>query len=275
VRGRNATTLNTELSVFFVDAGFVGMTTSAAGPNAQEREADLTGRLEALRPGITENQIFSELLAHYKLQSEALLEYTVRRTYQVTDLNGKVYAEKIGQMEYRAPDKKTFVVTSERGSGLIRHLVLNPLIASDVEVASGKQRHDSSISPANYTLQLLGEQQVGPYRCFVAQATPRRREEYLFEGKVWIDVRDYAMVRIEGHPAKKLPFWIKRADFVRQYQKIGGFCFPQGGFWLPQKDETFVQVRLCGKKVLTINHPDYSMNRSLADNGSVERTQSF
>lgn len=63
MRGRNATTLNTELSVFFVDAGFVGMTTSAAGANAQEREADLTGPLEALRPGITENQIFSELRA--------------------------------------------------------------------------------------------------------------------------------------------------------------------------------------------------------------------
>jgi len=275
VRGRNATTLNTELSVFFVDAGFVAMTTSAAGANPQGREADLTGPLEALRPGITENQIFSELLAHDKLQSEALLEYTVRRTYQVTDWNGKVHAEKIGHMVYRAPDKKTFVVTSERGSGLIRHFVLNPLIASDIEVASGRQRHHSSISPANYTLQLLGEQQVGPYRCFVAQATPKRREKYLFEGKVWIDVRDNAVVRIEGHPAKKLSFWIRRAEFVRQYQKIGGFCFPQGGFWLAQKDETFVQVRLCGKKVLTINHPDYSMNRSLADNRSVERTQSF
>lgn len=275
MQGRSATTLNTELSVFFVGAGFVGMTTSAAGANAQPREVDLTGPLGALRPGITVNQIFSALLARDQLQSEALLEYTVRRTYQVTDLNGKVHAEKIGHMAYRAPDEKTFVGTSERGSRLIRHFVLNPLIASDIEVASGKQRHDRSISPANYTLQLLGEQQVGPYRCFVAQATPKRREKHLFEGKVWIDVRDYAVVRIEGHPAKKLSFWIKRADFVRQYQKIGGFCFPQGGFWLPQKDETFVQVRVCGMKVLTINHPDYSMNRSTVDNRSLERTQSL
>ena len=98
MQGRSATTLNTELSVFFVGAGFVGMTTSAAGANAQPREVDLTGPLGALRPGITVNQIFSELLARDQLQSEALLEYTVRRTYQVTDLNGKVHAEKIGHM---------------------------------------------------------------------------------------------------------------------------------------------------------------------------------
>jgi hypothetical protein len=61
------------------------------------------------------------------------------------------------------------------------------------------------------------------------------------------------VVRIEGHPAKKLSFWIQRADFVRQYQKTDGF-------WLPQKDQTLVQVRLYGKKVLTIEHRDYAVN---------------
>jgi hypothetical protein len=48
---------------------------------------------------------------------------------------------------------------------------------------------------------------------------PKRPDKYLFEGKVWIDSQDYAIVRIAGHPAKKLSFWIERADFVRQYQK--------------------------------------------------------
>ena len=66
-------------------------------------------------------------------------------------------------------------------------------------------------------------------------------------------MNDYSVVRIEGHPAKKLSFWIQRADFVRQYQKIEGF-------WLPQKDQTLVQVRLYGKKVLTIDHRDYVVN---------------
>ena len=64
---------------------------------------------------------------------------------------------------------------------------------------------------------------VGPYHCFVARAIPKRRDKYLFEGKVWIDADDFAVVRTEGHPAKKLSFWIQRADFVRQYQKIDNF----------------------------------------------------
>jgi hypothetical protein len=170
----------------------------------------------------------------------------------VTDTTGKVRAQERGEMEYRRPDKKTFVTTSESGSGLVRHLALDPLIASEIEAASGKQRRDSSITPANYTLELLGEQQVGPYYCFVVRAMPRRSDKYLFEGKVWIDAQDFAVVRIAGHPAKKLSFWIEQADFVREYQRINGF-------WLPQKDETFVRVRMYGHEVLTIEHQNYTV----------------
>ena len=54
----------------------------------------------------------------------------------------------------------------------------------------------------------------------------------------------------------------QRADFVRQYQKIGSF-------WLPQKDETVVQVRMYGKKVLTIDHQDYVVNATQNKEGQI------
>jgi hypothetical protein len=78
-------------------------------------------------------------------------------------------------------------------------------------------------------------------------------DKCLFEGKIWIDIQDFAIVRIAGHPAKKLSFWIERANFVREYQKIDEF-------WLPRRDETFVQVRLYGEKILAIDHQDYTVN---------------
>jgi hypothetical protein len=99
------------------------------------------------------------------------------------------------------------VVTAEEGSGLIRHMALDPQIASEIAAPAGKEHYDSAITPANYTFDMVGEQQVGPYRCFVAQAIPERRDKYLFEGKVWMDIQDYAIVRVEGHPAKKPSFW--------------------------------------------------------------------
>ncbi len=244
------------LTTALVAAGFVSMSMFCGWAHAQAAQGnppELAAPLEPLRPGVAESQLFSEVEAHNEKRRSALRDYAALRTYQVLDLKGQVHAEEVGRMVFQAPDKKTFVVTSESGSGVIRRMALNPLISSEIETAAGKQHHDSAISAENYSLDLLGEQQVGPYHCFVAQAVPKRKDKYLFEGKLWIDVNDYAVVRIEGHPAKKLSFWIESADFVRQYQKIDGF-------WLPEKDQTLVHVRFYGKKVLTIDHQNYVVN---------------
>jgi hypothetical protein len=245
--------INLVLSLAATMFAIAMLATEADAQAAEEELPQLSTVVEPLRPGVTESQVFAELAAHNEQRRAALHDYSVLRTYQVIDLKGKVHAEEVGRMAFLAPDKKTFTVNSEAGSGLVRRMALDSLIKSEIETAAGKEHHDSAISADNYSLNLLGEQQVGPYRCFVAKAVPKRKDKYLFEGKLWIDVRDYSVVRIEGHPAKKLSFWIERADFVRQYQKIDRF-------WLSQKDQTLVQVRLYGTKVLTIDHQDYVVN---------------
>ena len=211
----------------------------------------MEGALQPARAATTPEHIFSELMRRNDLRNAELRSYTVERSYAVTDPKGKVHAQKSVRLDYRAPDTKSFVTISEKGSPVVRGLVLNRLMESETEAASGKSHRDSSITAANYTFSLLGEQDLGGNHCFVVQATPKRRDKYLFEGKVWIDAQDYAVVQIVGHPAKKLSFWVDKADFVRRYQKIGGF-------WLPLKDETSVHVRLYGTKILTIDHERYT-----------------
>ncbi len=206
--------------------------------------------------GVTEQWIFSQLMDHNRARSEALLEYQAMRVYRVSDVSGKIHAEEEGRMEFEAPDFKRFTITSEQGSGIVRRLALNPLIASEVKAARGKEHHASAISPANYDLEQIGEQEVRGHSCYVLRAIPKRVDKYLFEGRVWIDRQDFAVVRIEGRPAAHLSFWIKRAEFVRDYEKVDGF-------WLPYKDETTVEVRLYGKKVLTIDHLDYAVKGRL------------
>ena len=206
---------------------------------------------------ITEQRIIAQLIGHDRARSDALLEYSAMRVYRVSDPNGKTHAQEEGRMEFHAPDIKSFTITSEQGSAIVRRLALNPLIASEVKAARGKDRHDSAISPANYDLEFLGEQDVRGHPCYVLRAIPKRVDKYLFEGQVWIDMQDFAVVRIEGRPAAHLSFWIKRAEFVRNYEKVAGF-------WLPYKDETVVEVRLYGKKVLTIDHRDYAVKGKLA-----------
>jgi len=226
-----------------------------AGAQSDRHEplVEIKAPVESPAGEISGSQLLAELATHDQIRNAALLAYTELRTYQLTDAGGKVRAQQSGQMEFRAPGKLTFVSNSEAGSGVVRRLAFNPLVSSEIEAASGKTLEESAITPANYTFELLGEQHVGPYRCFVVWATPKRPDKYLFEGNVWINAEDYAIVRVAGHPAKKLSFWIEQVNFVREFQRIDGF-------WLPQKDQSFVQVKMYGKKVLTIEHQYYSVS---------------
>jgi len=80
-----------------------------------------------------------------------------------------------------------------------------------------------AITTANYTFTLGWRRGSRPVPLFRLRGMPKRKDKYLFEGKIWIDAEDFAVVKIAGHPAKKPSFWITRADFVRQYQRIDGF----------------------------------------------------
>jgi len=203
--------------------------------------------------GLTSDDIIARMLERNRLRNEQLRRYSAVRTYEITNLEGKSAAQAVVQVDYEAPDKKTFNKTSEKGSGIVRHLVFDRLMQSEGETSGGKERHNSAITGANYTFVLAGEEEVGPYHCFVLEATPRRKDKYLFEGKIWIDAEDFAIVKIAGHPAKKPSFWINRADFVRQYQRIDGF-------WIPCRDETTVDVKMYGRRVFTVDHQQYAIN---------------
>ena len=208
--------------------------------------------LQPTRETMNGDELFAKLLEHNRIRDLRLKQYSAVRTYQVTNDKGKLYAEEVVRVEYQAPDQKKFSIDSEKGSRMVRDMVFKRLLESESEASSGRAHHDSAIRPANYEFKLIGEDDVGSYHCFVVEALPRRIDKYLFDGFIWIDTSDYAIVRIAGQPAKPLSFWITRADFVREYQKIGEF-------WLPAKDETLVHVRFYGKKIFTIDHRDYAI----------------
>jgi hypothetical protein len=221
---------------------FAAKTAEATTPSRYDGPAVLTG-----------DEVIAKMLERNHLRNEQLQRYSAVRTYEIRNLEGKLAAQAVVRVDYQAPDKKTFNKTAEKGSGIIRHLVFDGLMQSESETSSGREHHDSAITAANYAFVLAGEEDLGPYHCFVLEATPKRKDKYLFEGKIWIDAEDFAVVKIAGHPAKKPSFWINRVDFVRQYQRIDGF-------WLPYRDETHVEVKIYGRRVFTVDHQQYLIN---------------
>jgi hypothetical protein len=238
-------------------ASILGATPAALFAQSQSLASQTSGETDSwgytAPMGLTGDDIIAKMLEHNRLRNEQLQRYSAVRTYEIRNLEGKLAAQAVVRVDYEAPDKKTFKKSSEKGSGIVRHLVFDRLIQSEGETSSGQEHHNSAMTVANYTFTLAGEEKVGPYHCFVLEATPKRKDKYLFEGKIWIDADDFAVVRIAGHPAKKPSFWINRADFVRHYQRIEGF-------WLPCRDETSVEVKMYGRRVFTVDHQQYMIN---------------
>jgi hypothetical protein len=116
-----------------------GASVPTAGQTSQGSEPlALSAPVVPLQPSASGDRIFADLVKHNELRSARLREYSAVRTYAVTDLNGKVHAKEIVQMEYIAPDKKTFVTVAEEGSGVIRNLVLKRLMESEMSAAQEK-----------------------------------------------------------------------------------------------------------------------------------------
>ena len=165
------------------------------------------------------------------------------RTYKVENEKGKTLAEEVAVMEYTAPGTEIFTAISEKGSGFIRQRVFERLMKDEEKRAGAKKDPDSLITPENYTLDIIGKDRIDSSDCLIVHAIPIRKETDLFEGKIWIDSQDFAIVKITRHLAKSPSFWIKHVDFVRDYQKIDRF-------WLLSREKAVSAVRIYGKGCL-------------------------
>ena len=211
-----------------------------------------TGKSAAGHPsisGVSAESVVESLVQSNRMRESKLQQYSYSapRTYRVKDDKGKVRAETQVLMQFQAPNKKEFKIVSQTGSSLIHGRVFKPLMDSEAEAAASRNRQDSAITPANYTFSLIGEEDVDGHHCFALQVTPKRSEKYLFKGKIWIHATEFAVVRIEGQPAKNPSFFIKQVNFTRRYQKVGDF-------WLPIRDESVSQIRLFGTNILTVDY---------------------
>ena len=243
---------------FIVVASLAGLVSTATLPLDQPLKAAPGGRHAlASNPSttaMTGDLVFAKLVESNRRRESRLQQYSVRGTYRVQNAKGEMSAESQVLLRYRAPGTKEFKIISEKGSGLIRSRVFKPLMEVEVESAAVRNRDDSSITPDNYNFELVGEEDVNGYHCFVMQASPKRADKYLFKGKVWVHAEEFAVVQIEGQLAVSPSVWIKRVDFVRRYQKVGEF-------WLPLNNQSITRVRIFGKNTLTTDYDNYQINQ--------------
>jgi outer membrane lipoprotein-sorting protein len=206
-------------------------------------------------PALTADVIVQKLMAANARRAAALRSYRGTRHYRV-DYHG-IFGSHTAEMQvdatYTAPDKKDFQVVSQTGSKILYNRVLLTLLRSEQEAQEEKIRKELEISPQNYKFTLEGIEHASDGDFYVLRLTPRSSSKYIYDGKIWVDARDFAVARMQGNPAKNPSLWVSHTELQYQWQKFGAF-------WLPIHTESVTQVRLGGKATLTIDYANYQLS---------------
>ena len=187
-------------------------------------------------------------------RSAALEQFEGTRVYRM-DYHGFPSdrdAEMVVKVSFRAPNFKEFSVVSETGSKFVIDHIFKKLLEGEQEASKGDNRQDTALTRKNYDFAIVGYENAPEGPQYVLSLTPKSRNKFLYRGKIWVDARDFAVVRIEGEPGKNPSMWIKKTQIAHRYKKVGGF-------WLPAENHTESFIRLGGKATLSIEYRDYKI----------------
>ena len=172
------------------------------------------------------------------------------RRYVLDNRNPKMHAEMLVHVKGDQDGTKHFQVISEDGWKAANTHVLRKMLESESDTSQPELRARSRLNSANYEFELVGTEILSGRKAYVLVIKPKRKDKYLFEGRIWVDVQDYALARAEGSPAENPSFWTKTTHFVQVYQK-------NGPLWFPLSTKSVTEARFFGTTDVNIDYLDY------------------
>jgi hypothetical protein len=210
-----------------------------------------------VRAPLSLEQVVTNLEHRNAQRAAALEEFEGKRIYrmQYRGFPSDKDAEMVVKVTFHAPNSKEFTVVSQTGSKFVIDRVFKKLLEGEQEAANRDNRHDTALTRQNYNFELAGYDAHPDGSQYVLNLVPRTKNKFLYRGKIWVDAKDFAVVRIEAEPGKNPSFWIKKTDIAHRYVKVNDF-------WLPAENHTESFVRLGGKATLSIEYQDYKIIKS-------------
>ena len=208
------------------------------------------------------DQEIGDRITNANAQSRASLPtYSVLRTYNLHSSRLSHDATMTVRVDYRGGRAERFDVVKVENASFIGKKVLNKIIESETE--ANKKDGEMDISNANYKFHVSGTAAQNGTLCYVVELTPKRSSKFLLQGRAWVDAAEFAIVRLEGHPAASVGFGVGKPNLVIDFQKIGEF-------WMAAHNRSEAHGFLFGSSVLTVDFSGYQLPAHV-DLASVRR----
>ncbi|MBZ5591054.1 MAG: hypothetical protein LAP39_02385 [Acidobacteriia bacterium] len=189
-------------------------------------------------------------------QSERLrgasMEVDIEASLPKLKKHGKLHAlrriSRLGRITYEA--------IHFEGDSSIKSDVIARYLAADTQ-SQANDAASIAITPANYKFKYKGMADQDGRQVHVFRLTPRKKRVGLFKGELWLDAETCLPVRESGRLAKLPSIFLRRIEFVRDYDIHEGLAFPRSV-------ESTVDTRLVGKAELKIRFQNFSLPENSA-----------
>jgi hypothetical protein len=189
--------------------------------------------------------------------------YTVTRDYELFGKNrNNSKSQVIAEITFVPPTFKKYAIQRTQGAGLGEKIVRR-MLEGEVEIT--KKYSSTDISPDNYDFRFLRSESLAGQLCYVLELLPRRKDQNLLRGNIWVDANTYLLRRSEGEPGNKSPsWWLRNVQIKLVYGDVDGM-------WLQTASESTVNVRIFGQHTMVTHDLAYKIG-DLSAAGSVAQT---
>jgi hypothetical protein len=196
----------------------------------------------------TKLDIISKYLDATQTQQQALrgahMDVDINAKLPKLEKQGKLRAlrtiSKLGQITYKA--------LGFSGDNTIKKEVIARWLALESE---GRDSGSIAITPDNYKFKLKANLEQNGAHIAILQLTPRRKAVGLFRGELWLDTENGMPVREVGRFVKNPSVFLKKIEFVRDYEIRNGIA-------IPKHIEGKVDTRIVGRAELTIDFSNFT-----------------
>jgi hypothetical protein len=143
-----------------------------------------------------------------------------------------------------------YQIVAEGGSEYIRNKVFRATLEAEQKIwAAGGPQH-AALTPANYVFEERGTEPGG--LASIAM-TPKRKDNLLIEGAMYVRPEDGDLVRMEGKLVKAPSFWTRNVEIVRRFKRFVGVR-------LPIALESVANVRVAGRSTFKMSYEYETVN---------------
>jgi len=142
------------------------------------------------------------------------------------------------------------------GDSTVKNNVIARYLTAEMQ-ATTTDSASLAITPANYKFKYKGLVSRDGHDVHIFALTPRKKRVGLFKGELWLDATTCLPVRESGRLVKNPSIFLRRIEFVREYDIRNGMA-------IPRQIESVVDTRIVGKAEMTVHFSNFSLQQSSA-----------